>query len=88
MRRSYSTTVYLPSATHWYHALDPQRRLIRGTAYAWIKRAIDVLVCLLGLPFVLLLIGVSALLIRQARSAFPHVYLSFAQMNGNMRGRE
>lgn len=83
MSRSYPTTVCPQSAARWYRAIDPQRRLIRGTAYAWIKRAIDVFVCLLCLPFVLLLISLSALLImRDSRGP-----ILFYQMRTGKHGR-
>ena len=83
MARSYPTTVSLQSTTHWYHAIDPQRRFIRGRAYAWIKRAIDLFICLLCLPFVLLLIGLLALLIRRD-SLGP---ILFCQMRTGKHGR-
>jgi lipopolysaccharide/colanic/teichoic acid biosynthesis glycosyltransferase len=48
----------------WYLRCDSQRRLIRGSAYRRLKRAIDLLICLLGAPLVLPLLIVIALLIR------------------------
>jgi lipopolysaccharide/colanic/teichoic acid biosynthesis glycosyltransferase len=49
--------------TPWYLELDPQRRLIQGQAYRVLKRAMDLLLCLLILPLVLPLMALIALLI-------------------------
>ncbi|HEU5098590.1 MAG TPA: sugar transferase [Roseiflexaceae bacterium] len=50
-------------ASRWYTACDPQRCLVRGTAYRMLKRAIDMLLCLLSLPLVLPVLGLCAILI-------------------------
>ena len=50
-------------AAPWYLEIDPQRRLIRGKAYRRLKRAMDILLCLLIMPLALPLMGVIALLI-------------------------
>jgi lipopolysaccharide/colanic/teichoic acid biosynthesis glycosyltransferase len=46
----------------WYDTASRQR-LLRGRAYAWAKRALDIAVCLLGAPIVLPLIGLLGLLV-------------------------
>jgi lipopolysaccharide/colanic/teichoic acid biosynthesis glycosyltransferase len=56
-----TTTTRPRRVTPWYLELDPQRRLIRGRAYRAIKRAIDILFCLmiapLAAPLMLLVIA-------------------------------
>jgi len=47
----------------WYLELDPQRRLIRGKAYRVVKRAIDLLLCVLVAPLALPLLLLVALLV-------------------------
>lgn len=50
-------------ATPWYLEIDPQQRLIQGTAYRLLKRAMDLLICALVLPLALPLMALIALLI-------------------------
>jgi lipopolysaccharide/colanic/teichoic acid biosynthesis glycosyltransferase len=58
------SSMYQPrSATAWYRTVHPHRRLIRGKPYHRLKRAIDLLVCLLSVPLVLPLCGLISLLI-------------------------
>jgi lipopolysaccharide/colanic/teichoic acid biosynthesis glycosyltransferase len=49
--------------TPWYLELDPQRRLIRGKAYRTLKRAMDLLLCLLIAPLAVPLMGLIAVLV-------------------------
>lgn len=56
------TAAYAKVESPWYR-YDPERRLIRGRAYRWIKRAIDLLLCLLILPLALpLCLGIALLI--------------------------
>jgi lipopolysaccharide/colanic/teichoic acid biosynthesis glycosyltransferase len=61
MVRDMTTTARSRRVTPWYLELDPQRRLIRGKAYRRIKRAIDIMFCMmvapLALPLMLLIIA-------------------------------
>jgi len=50
-------------ATPWYLEVEPQRRLIQGTAYRIMKRTMDVLMCLLIAPLLLPLLVLIALLV-------------------------
>jgi lipopolysaccharide/colanic/teichoic acid biosynthesis glycosyltransferase len=63
MVRDLTTTARPRQATPWYLELDPQRRLIRGKAYWIIKRALDILFCLLIAPLALPLLLLVALLV-------------------------
>jgi lipopolysaccharide/colanic/teichoic acid biosynthesis glycosyltransferase len=47
----------------WFFEIDPQRRLIRGRLYRTIKRAIDVLFCMMIAPLALPLLLLVALLV-------------------------
>lgn len=48
----------------WYKGFDRDERLITGQSYARLKRMFDLSLCLLGLPFFLLLLLLCALLIK------------------------
>ena len=48
----------------WYRAINPHRRLITRTTYLRLKRAIDLILCVLCLPLALPLLGLIAVLIR------------------------
>ncbi|HJZ50351.1 MAG TPA: sugar transferase [Roseiflexaceae bacterium] len=63
MARGYITAPSPQRAMGWHLACDPRRRLIRGTSYWLLKRAIDLLLCLVSAPLVLLAIGLCAILI-------------------------
>jgi lipopolysaccharide/colanic/teichoic acid biosynthesis glycosyltransferase len=56
-------TTTRPVRIPWYLELDPRRRLIKGKAYRRIKRAIDILCCLMILPLALPLMLLVALLV-------------------------
>lgn len=58
-----ATTTRVRPTTPWYVEVDPHRRLIRGRAYRRIKRAIDMLFCLLILPMALPLLALLTLLV-------------------------
>jgi len=63
MVREIPTTTRPVRITPWYLELDPRRRLIKGKAYRRIKRAIDILCCLMILPLALPLMLLVALLV-------------------------
>jgi lipopolysaccharide/colanic/teichoic acid biosynthesis glycosyltransferase len=50
MVRDITTATRPRRITPWYLELDPQRRLIKGKTYRTIKRAIDLLLCLMVAP--------------------------------------
>ena len=51
------------STSPWYLAIDPQHRIIRGKAYFFIKRAMDITACMMVAPIVGPLLLVLALLV-------------------------
>ena len=63
MVRDMTTTTRSRRVTPWYLELDPQRRLIRGKAYRRIKRAIDILFCLMVAPLAVPLIVLTIALV-------------------------
>ena len=63
MVRDMTTTARSRRVTPWYLELDPQRRLIRGKAYRRIKRAIDILFCLMVAPLAVPLIVLTIILV-------------------------
>lgn len=48
----------------WYEQFEPSRRLIRGQAYARLKRAMDLTLCILAMPILLVAFVVCAILIK------------------------
>jgi len=50
MVRDITTATHPRRVTPWYLELDPQHRLIKGRTYRTIKRAIDLLLCLMVVP--------------------------------------
>ncbi|MFQ5856324.1 MAG: sugar transferase [Anaerolineae bacterium] len=50
--------------TPWYEHFDPAQRLIRGKAYLHLKRALDLLLCVLALPFLLVGFVICGILIK------------------------
>jgi lipopolysaccharide/colanic/teichoic acid biosynthesis glycosyltransferase len=63
MVQDVTTTSRARNVGPWYLVIDPQNRIIRGTAYRVIKRAIDIAACLMVAPLVLPLLGLIALLV-------------------------
>jgi lipopolysaccharide/colanic/teichoic acid biosynthesis glycosyltransferase len=51
-------------AVPWYERFDPNRRIIRGKAYFHLKRAMDLLLCLMVLPLLLVVGLICAILIK------------------------
>jgi lipopolysaccharide/colanic/teichoic acid biosynthesis glycosyltransferase len=63
MLEDFQTVNYPRSMTPWYYEFDPQRRLIQGTAYIRLKRAMDLFLCLMVAPLVVPLLILTAILI-------------------------
>ncbi len=60
-----SHNVYDPRAdTRWYEQFEPSRRLIRGRAYRRLKRALDLTLCMLAMPVLVVAFVVCAVLIK------------------------
>jgi lipopolysaccharide/colanic/teichoic acid biosynthesis glycosyltransferase len=72
-----------PSTT-WYEQFDPNRRLIRGKAYFRMKRLMDLFLCGLALPFLLVIFALIALLIKIESPGGPIFY---RQQRTGMGGR-
>jgi lipopolysaccharide/colanic/teichoic acid biosynthesis glycosyltransferase len=70
--------------TVWYEQFDPNRRLIRGKAYFRMKRAMDLFLCGLALPFLLIIFALIALLIKIESPGGPIFY---RQQRTGMGGR-
>lgn len=60
--------------TIWYERFDPSRRLIRGKAYRRMKRAMDLLLCLLAMPFLLIAFVICAILIKLDSPSGPVLF--------------
>jgi lipopolysaccharide/colanic/teichoic acid biosynthesis glycosyltransferase len=63
MVQDFTTPNRARNAGPWYLAIDPQNRLIRGKAYRMLKRAIDILACLMVAPLLVPLLSLVAVLI-------------------------
>jgi lipopolysaccharide/colanic/teichoic acid biosynthesis glycosyltransferase len=61
-------------STPWYERFDPERRMLRGSAYLRVKRAFDLLVCLMLLPVLLVIFGIVAILIKVESPGGPVLF--------------
>lgn len=68
----------------WYERFDPNQRLIRGQVYIRLKRAMDLLICALALPFLLTTFVLCALLIKLDSPGGP---IFFKQQRTGRGGR-
>lgn len=68
----------------WIKKFDPQKRILRGTAYLLTKRVLDLLLVLITLPLWLPLNGIVALLIRFTSPGAP---VMFKQQRTGKGGR-
>lgn len=58
----------------WYERFDPNRRLIRGKAYFRLKRVMDLTLCILALPILLVVFAVLAVLIKLDSPGAPALF--------------
>jgi lipopolysaccharide/colanic/teichoic acid biosynthesis glycosyltransferase len=63
MVQDFTTPNRARNAGPWYLTIDPQNRLIRGKAYHWLKRAMDITACLMVAPLLVPLLALVALLV-------------------------
>jgi len=63
MVQDFTTPNRARNAGPWYLTIDPQNRIIRGTAYRMLKRSIDIMACLMVAPLLVPLLSLVALLI-------------------------
>ncbi len=82
--RRYTAELRPTAARPWYERFDPDRRRITGTAYLRLKRAMDVILCAVALPFILPLFLVVALLIKLDSPGGP---VFFKQLRTGRGGR-
>ncbi len=61
--------------TPWYYQFDPNRRWIRGRAYLLLKRCMDLLLCGIAAPILILICGIIALLIKIESPGGPVLYV-------------
>jgi lipopolysaccharide/colanic/teichoic acid biosynthesis glycosyltransferase len=73
------------STAPWYEAYDPNRRLIRGKTYFRLKRAMDLFLCGLALPFLLIIFAIIALLIKIESPGGPVFYRQQRTSQGGRR---
>lgn len=69
---------------HWVEEFKPETRLIKGRYYTWAKRAFDLTVVILSMPFWLLLIGLIYLMIWISDPSAPAI---FVQQRTGKNGR-
>jgi lipopolysaccharide/colanic/teichoic acid biosynthesis glycosyltransferase len=63
MVQDFTTPNRARNAGPWYLTIDPQNRIIRGKTYRMLKRAIDIMACLMVAPLLVPLLSLVALLI-------------------------
>jgi lipopolysaccharide/colanic/teichoic acid biosynthesis glycosyltransferase len=73
-----------PYQDEWIKRFDPQKRILKGRAYQFAKRAMDILLVVITLPLWLPLIGIIALIIRITSPGAPVV---FSQLRTGKGGR-
>lgn len=69
----------------WYERFDPNQRIIRGQAYFRAKRVMDVCLVGLALPFLLIVFGIIALLIKIESPGGPVFYTQQRTGRGGRR---
>ena len=69
----------------WIKKFDPQKRLLTGASYQFIKRMMDLFLVLLSLPFWLLLVGVIGLIIRITSPGAPVIFKQLRTGKGGHR---
>lgn len=69
----------------WYEKFDPSRRIIRGKAYARIKRLMDITACVLMLPVLSIVIIICAILIKIDSPNGPVFFQQFRTGRGGRR---
>lgn len=73
-----------PYEDEWIKKFDPQKRILKGRAYQFAKRAMDIILVVFSLPLWLPLIGIIALIIRITSPGAPVV---FSQLRTGKGGR-
>ncbi len=69
----------------WYERFDPNRRLIRGATYFRLKRALDLLLCILALPVLVMGFVICAILIKLDSPGGPILYRQWRTGHGGRR---
>ena len=69
----------------WIKKFDPQKRLLTGASYQFIKRMMDLFLVVLSLPFWLLLVGVIGLIIRITSPGAPVIFKQLRTGKGGHR---
>lgn len=69
----------------WYEKFDPETRLVRGRAYLAAKRAFDLLICLLLLPFLAVAFIVCAVLVKIESPGGPVLFKQLRTGQGGKR---
>ncbi len=84
---STTTTAHTPETTvnnHWYMNINPEKLLIRGNLYHTVKRAIDLTLTIVTMPFWLTIIAICAILVKIDSPDGP---VFFTQMRPGQGGR-
>lgn len=71
----------------WVRRFDPHKRVLKGKAYHVVKRAFDLTIVLLSMPFWLPVIGVIALLIKFTSPGAPAIFIQPRTGKGGQRFR-
>ena len=69
----------------WIKKFDPEKRILTGKAYFLVKRALDLLLVVLSLPFWLPLNGIVALIIRVTSPGAPVIFTQLRTGKGGRR---
>jgi lipopolysaccharide/colanic/teichoic acid biosynthesis glycosyltransferase len=70
---------------NWVKKFDPQKRILKGRSYLLVKRAIDLFLTLITMPFWLPIIGSIALLIRLTSPGAPVLFKQLRTGKGGRR---
>jgi len=69
----------------WFKKFDPQKRILTGQAYLFVKRFMDLVLVVVTLPLWLPLIGIIALIIRVSSPGAPVVFRQLRTGKGGRR---
>lgn len=69
----------------WIKKFDPEKRILTGNAYHFVKRVMDIFIVLVSLPFWLPLIGIIALVIRVTSPGAPVIFRQLRTGKGGHR---
>jgi lipopolysaccharide/colanic/teichoic acid biosynthesis glycosyltransferase len=83
-----TTTIFSPvSHQEWINSFNPRKYIFQGRSYLLVKRAMDLSLVLLSVPFWLPLLGIIVVIIRFTSPGAPALFTQFRTGKGGKRFR-